>query len=82
MCVWGGALIGSAATSMLLLTQPKWTMCAIEMRNFYGRLIATSVGCERKKHKKKREGTAERTPFLPQYSEDMQSGCETISTVD
>lgn len=51
----GGTLIGSAAVSLLLLTQPRWTMCAIRTRNFYSQLIATLVGYERKWHEKNRE---------------------------
>lgn len=63
VCVCRGALIGSAATSMLLLTQPKWTMCAIHTRNFYRRLIATAVGHERKKHKKEKRECCRENSF-------------------
>lgn len=48
----GGTLIGSAAVSLLLLTQLRWTMCTIRTRNFYSQLIATLVGYERKWHEK------------------------------
>lgn len=38
----GGTLIGSAAAS-LLLTQPRWTMCAVRTRNFYSQFFAPRV---------------------------------------
>lgn len=73
----GGTLIGSAAVSLLLLTQPRWRMCYVWTRNFYSQLFAPLVGHEggkkRQWQKKERQKPGKcRRPFMSRYEDDIQ----------
>lgn len=65
----GGTLIGSAAVLLLLLTQLRWTMCAIGSLDFYSRLIATARTKRRTKTRRCRGQI-----FSPsQYQEEVRA---------
>lgn len=68
----GGTLIGSAAVSLLLLTQPRRTSCAIWTGNVLVMKVKRKTVRDTNKKKKRNRECWRLTAFMSHYEEDIQ----------